>query len=245
MRITPAEQNFFYDKVAIALYKWRLHLVQQEIDSDFKILRSMQNPFTDFNVKKISQMDVHVQKETLTAFVKRFYDHNLFPELKISDYEQSLIDDILNPPQPAIYPECFCDMEKYVEYEQKKILYGEKIYRQKLFNRLKKKVKQDLNVSFEVSGNDFLEFNTDIRKGLKINTMFFSDTRDYSYCHNLYVDSELVMLRWDHANLLGFPSKWLIHQEEDIEIALDNIFGFCQEFFESAGKIISGLNLNK
>jgi hypothetical protein len=229
MRMTKEQAKYYYDKIFIALYEWRLLLSENEIENDFRILRSLQSLSIDSMVKKMSLLDTQRKRETFTALIKRFYDHDLYPDLKPTTYEQELLDHILKFPKIGQYSVCIDDMNKVVEYEEKKKLYGKKIYRQKLFNRLKKKLKENFQVDFEASGNDSLEFNI--------------DNKDYDYYHNLYINDKRIMLLCNHANLIGFPSGWVIHQEEDIDNTLNLISSFCQEFYEKAGQIFSELDL--
>jgi hypothetical protein len=243
MRMTKEEEKYFHDKIYFALYEWRLLLAEKEIDTNFRILRSMQDPFTSLRVKKIDQLDSQRKKDTFMAFIKRFYDHDIFPHLKLTDYDRELIDHILNYPPLAPLEEIY-DVDKSIEYEEKKRLYGKKIYRQKLFNRIKKKVKEEFKTEFQMHGSEMIDFQTIFTDRLKVNTTIFIDNRDYNYTHNFYIDDRQVMLNCNHATLIGFPSRWLIHQEEDIDITLNTIWSFCQEFFEEAGKILRTLDLD-
>jgi hypothetical protein len=243
MQTIKEKQKYAYNATMIALYEWRLLLAEEEISNNFRILRSLQRPNIDLMVKKMSELDIQTRKETCVAFVKRFYDHALYPNLKPTSHEQELLDYILNY-TPLVYPECAYDMNKLKEYEEKKKLYGKKIYRQKLFNRLKKKLKENFKMKFETNDINIIEFNTFFTDKIQISTAMYVDNKNYDYYHNLYINGSRVQLACNHATLIGFPSEWVIHQEEDIDTTLNMIWSFCQEFFEKASRILSELDLD-
>lgn len=229
------------NEIIIQFYEYSLSVLQQEIDSEFYTLKSLQDPSVDLKIKRILQLSNGQQQETLRAFIKRRYQLKGFSGFELSQYEQKLVCLIEAPRPYSVYPDDFYDVDKLAEYEQKKRL-GKKINRRTLFTRLKKKLEKDLNLNVE-NGYYTSIFNIKITEKVRLTTRIDVDTNYYHYSHDIYIDNNRIRLLINYLSIINFPSNWFIYQEEDIEIALNIIWGCFQQFIPKIDEVVNSLEL--
>ena len=86
-------------------------------------------------------------------------------------------------------------------------------------------------------------FNIKITEKVRLTTRIDVDTNYYHYSHDIYIDNNRIRLLINYLSIINFPSNWFIYQEEDIEIALNIIWGCFQQFIPKIDEVVNSLEL--
>jgi hypothetical protein len=242
MKLSNHKIKFIHNTIQLELYKWRLQIAEQELNTNFSILSSMKRPQIDLQIDRISQLNNQDRKLSSKAFVKQIYYREYeIAEFKLTEDENNLILSVVNPHQfrgYTIYPDDFGDVDN-PKYQPSK-----NIYNRKLFNRLKKKIQSHQELVTIFPENNWCEFTTNIGQGFEVVTNVSVDLRCYSYFQDIYKDGNRIRFLMNHPVLIGFPCYgWAICQDEDIEIALTIILDCCQQFISKISEIVN-INVN-
>jgi hypothetical protein len=242
------KEEFIESWIFLYLYDWTLSLAQEAITSDFRILKSMQDPALDLKIRRISQFNSNAQYEILTAFVKKKYE-SILPGFELSEQEQGMRNKILDPrSRPyVIYPDDVYDVEKLAEYKNKQSI-SKKASRQKLFSKLKNRLTREIGVEYlvEIDKGQTCGFETKITEDFHVKTVILVERQIvaeckgfcYRYYQDLYRCGARIRLLHHYPGALNLSCEWLIHQEEDIENALDTIWSCSQAFIEKMREIL-------
>jgi hypothetical protein len=238
VKLSEEKIELIHNAIYIALYDWRLHLAEQEINSEFYILSLMQRPQIELKIKQIIQLNHQQQKLTLQGLIKQTYSNQNITEFELTEEENNLILPLANLSPYTIYPDDSGDIDNH-QYRPNK-----KIYRRKLFNRMKNKIQQYQELKADFHVYDSCKFVTDIGNGFQIVTNISSDTMCYNYYQDVYKDNNRIKFLANYPVLVGLPCfGWAIYQDEDIEIALHTILECCQQFILKISEIINNLDL--
>lgn len=236
MELSTETIEFLYKTIYFSLYNWRLELANQEITSDFRILRSMQRPQIELQIQRLTKLSQQQQQATLTAFINKVYANNI-SGFKLSKHESELIELVTNLRPYTIWSDVLGDIHN-PKYRRNK-----EIYHRKLFNRLKEKLKGNQGVNF--INNNFCQLSVNLSNNFQVRTTISIDTISYSYIQDIYKNNSRIRFLLNYPVLIGFPCYgWAIYQEEDIAVVLDIILNCCEQFIEKVREILTELYLH-
>jgi len=235
MELSTETIELLYKTIYSSLYNWRLELANQEIKSDFRILRSMQRPQIELQLQRLTKLSQQQQQATLTAFINKLYSNNI-SGFKLSKHESDLIELVTNPKPYTIWSDVLGDIHN------PKYRHNKQIYRRKLFNRLKKKLKDNQGVNF--INHSLCQVSINLSNNFQVITTIYIDTISYSYIQDIYKNNSRIKFLLNYPVLIGFPCYgWAIYQEKDIEVALDIILDCCEQFVLKIREILAELYL--
>jgi hypothetical protein len=261
MKLSKTQIKCIKTEIFLQLYEWTLFLAVEEMNSDFYVLKSLQNSYVDLQMRRILQFDKAHQVEVLTAFVKSRYQDINSTKNKLSQHEQDLVKLIDNPHQIeitnwdensiqdavqnyTIHPDDLYRISKDTEYRQKKQLSPKKVTVRTLFSKLKKTLSKDKCLRLDDYVSSFI---TEITDNIKLVTYIEADSHYgdccYSYYHDIYIYDNRLSLFLSYPSLIGFIPIWFIYHEDDIEVALDTIWSCCQQLIPKVTEVVNNLEL--
>jgi hypothetical protein len=256
MKLSKTKIKCIKTEILLQLYEWTLFLAIEEMNSDFHVLKSLQNSYVDLQMRRILQFDKAHQTEVLTAFVKSRYQDINSTKTKLSQHEQDLVKLIDNPYQIEIknwdedaiqnykiHPDDLYCISKDTEYGQKKQLSPKKVTVRTLFSKLKKTLSKDKCLSLDISTGYVSSFNTEVTKNVKLVTFItagsFYGNCYYSYYHDIYIHDNHLSLFLSYPSLIGFIPNWFIYHEDDIEVALNIIWNCCEQLIPKISEVVN------
>jgi hypothetical protein len=181
----------------------------------------MKRPYIDVVVDRLEKLDNRQCHAFFNASIKRSYQHNSLKNFEISQIEKHLIESILRYGDKV-----------YLEPNKK-------IYRRKLFNRIKKKFKNYPQHELSLRPNEYAEFTTSVSQEFKVFTSISIDTMCYDYYQDVYQNDCRIRFLANYPSLIGIYSYgWAIYNEEDIETVLQVILDCCQQFIAKITDLI-------
>jgi len=196
MELSTETIELLYKTIYSSLYNWRLELANQEIKSDFRILRSMQRPQIELQLQRLTKLSQQQQQATLTAFINKLYSNNI-SGFKLSKHESDLIELVTNPKPYTIWSDVLGDIHN------PKYRHNKQIYRRKLFNRLKKKLKDNQGVNF--INHSLCQVSINLSNNFQVITTIYIDTISYSYIQDIYKNNSRIKFLLNYPVLIGFP----------------------------------------
>jgi hypothetical protein len=254
MNLSKIQLELIREQIDIDVYEWSFSIVNREVDNNFSVLRSLQNPsrYVDLRIKRICELEKDQQRKVLQAFTKRQLQYRFAKKKRegqsqnrevlnfdLSEEEQTLIALIENP---RAYDEHShdhnnYDIDKLMEYKNKKQECKKKITIKTLFSGLKRKIIdeiKDVDIQTNASGN-WLKCEFNITDAIRMSTDFSADvcTFDrqyyYTYSHNLFFDGQYICLSISYPGAINFTPKWSIYDETDLDSSLSTILN-CYHF---------------
>jgi hypothetical protein len=240
MNLSKLQLELIEEKIDIDLYEWSPSIISKEIDTNFSVLRSLQNPsqYVDLRIRRICELEKDQQRIVLQAFTKRQLQYRYAnPRRKtqsqsreawyfnLSDEEQNLINLIEKPRFYNGHPHDSNDIDKLMEYEKKRQECKKKINIRTLFSGLRRRVK---DVDAQIDTNDYrLVCESNITDAFRVSTIFSANVNAfdrryyYTYSYGLSFNNQYVFLGVNYPGLINFIPNWFVYNEMNIDSSLD------------------------